>query len=299
MVDWSVSSANPTSTFGGQVPTWMLLVWGKPSKRWRRFRGFGTRTRGARWNLRVEMGPVQFGECVIEVLSPTQAEVAAETSCPGRLRPNVLSSALLVTWRDCQVVLGADLTRPGWDNVESRRGPEYFATTDGLKISITALRQAQHAVALGSPPPRDRLAVASPFSQGRRVPDFAPGQDVDQLLGLVTQVYLTTHHGPLPPIAKSMIDGLTSRRRQSATSDQYRYLWTTPFSEMLLRVGSLPASPLTVCSLRYNAWLAEHVRRLLDSGCSPRDVLRPYRSVVLANHGGSRWLHATMSACGT
>lgn len=150
-----------------------------------------------RWELLAGGTPMVLGELTIEVLSPA-AGVVDEVKAAAHPDFNRASSAMLLRWRDCELVLGADLTHPGWDDVMSAHGPRRFAEAHGLKASHHGSANAQHAVALGDPPARERLVVATPYNKGRKVPGYNDGGDVARLLELATRLHVTTHHGPLP-----------------------------------------------------------------------------------------------------
>ncbi len=173
---------------------------------------------GSRWNLHAGGPPVEIGGARIEVLSPTDAALAGATSAT---RPNDVSSAMLLTWEGSRVLLGADLTNVGWADIEATHGPLSFADTTAIKVAHHGSAPAQHPVALGVPPARDRLSIGTPFNKGRKVPIFADGGDVELLLRRSSRLYLSTHHGPLP--------------QDCATRDVVRRSVTTPTR----RLGSL------------------------------------------------------------
>jgi hypothetical protein len=155
---------------------------------------------GARWELFASDEPVELGELTIEVLSPA-AGVVEKVRAAVKPEFNRASSAMLLRWRECELLLGADLTRPGWDDVEASHGDERFAGAHGYKVAHHASQNAQHAVPLGEPPARDRTVIATPYNKGHKVPSYGAGGDVERLLEFVTVLNVTTHHGPLPPDA--------------------------------------------------------------------------------------------------
>jgi beta-lactamase superfamily II metal-dependent hydrolase len=151
-----------------------------------------------RWELHAGVSPLRLGAATIDVLSPPPATVdrVLATSRPDL---NRISGAMLLTWDNCRVLLGADLTHPGWDEVEQAYGALHFADAAGIKVSHHGSEGAQHPIALGEPPARERPSLLSPYNRGKKVPNFADDQDVDLLLRLSSRLYLTAHHGPLPP----------------------------------------------------------------------------------------------------
>ena len=130
----------------------------------------------SRWLL-VEGATRTVGEATIEVLSPPA------NSQPRKGNLNRLSSAMLVRWHECQILLGADLPVPGWRAVAKGVSPATgFATSQALKVAHHGSKGAQHATAIGVPPPRDRACVATPFNRGRQLPSYADDRGVDLLL---------------------------------------------------------------------------------------------------------------------
>lgn len=118
-----------------------------------------------------------LGDATIEVLSPPA------DSQPRRGDLNRLSSAMLVRWDECRILLGADLPVPGWRAVAKGVSPATgLATSQALKVAHHGSKGAQHATAIGVPPPRDRACVATPFNRGRQLPNYADDHGVDLLL---------------------------------------------------------------------------------------------------------------------
>jgi hypothetical protein len=109
-----------------------------------------------------------------------------------------MSSAMLLTWESCTLLLGADLVNTrGWDAVATRHGALAFATTTAMKVAHHGSKEAQHPVALGHPPATDRVHLATPF-KSKKVPNYGSGGDVEHLLGVANRLYLSSHHGPRP-----------------------------------------------------------------------------------------------------
>jgi Metallo-beta-lactamase superfamily len=151
----------------------------------------------ARWELFENDQPLELGEMSVEVLSPA---IGAVDAVKAMAEPdfNRASSAMLLRWRQCTLVLGADLTRPGWEDVQTSHADLSLSDAQGLKASHHASWNAQHPVALGLPPARARTVVATPYNKGRKVPNYGPGGDVEHILELTEALLVTGHHGPLP-----------------------------------------------------------------------------------------------------
>jgi beta-lactamase superfamily II metal-dependent hydrolase len=151
----------------------------------------------ARWSLHSAAPATTIGDATIEVLSPRLATID-ELRTASHPDLNLASSVLLVTWKNCRILLGADLPNPGWDILQEQHGPLHFSDTSAFKIAHHGSHLAQHSVALGKPPPRDRLSLATPYNKGKKVPSIETGGDIDQLLNLTVRVFMTTSHGRLP-----------------------------------------------------------------------------------------------------
>lgn len=156
----------------------------------------------SRWELLESDQRVQLGELSIEVLSPAQGVVDA-VKAMAKPDFNRASSAMLLRWRDCTLVLGADLTCPGWDDVQHSRGDAGLSNADALKASHHASENAQHPAALGLPPARSRTVIATPYSKGKKVPNYGADGDVEKILKLTDALLVTGHHGPLPADASA------------------------------------------------------------------------------------------------
>ena len=113
---------------------------------------------------------------------------------------NELSTAILFEWKDVSLTLGGDLVnRRGWDGLATLRCPDAFANTEGVKVPHHGSAEAQHPVVLGTPPPKDRVFLATPYNRGKKVPDYRPGADVSQLLKVMNRLLISAHHGHRPP----------------------------------------------------------------------------------------------------
>lgn len=139
----------------------------------------------SKWSLRAG-DRKRVGELQLEVLHPK--------AIPAR-RPrdlNALSTPILMRWHDCRFLLGADLPNSGWKKVEKLYEIHTeFTDAHLLKASHHASDAAQHHLAIGSPPPKDRVCVATPFNRGTRLPSYADEGGIDQLLKTHRQVVLT------------------------------------------------------------------------------------------------------------
>lgn len=152
----------------------------------------------SRWELDPAAPPVQFADATVEVLTPLEATINHNRTAVDP-NYNELSSAMLVSWRECRLLLGADLINiRGWNSLEAVHGALAFSHTTAMKVAHHGSKEAQHTIALGNPPPTARTYVGTPYSRGRKVPDFRDGEDVELLLGVMDRLLMTGHHGPLP-----------------------------------------------------------------------------------------------------
>jgi hypothetical protein len=151
----------------------------------------------SRWELEANTQR-SIGGATVKVLAPAQATVTRNQTL-SEPNYNEMSSAMLFSWKNCQLLLGADLVNNyGWNAVAEAHGDSAFSNTSGIKISHHGSKEAQHQVALGVPPKTDRVFMGTPFGQGRKVPDYRDGEDVELLLAVAKQVYVSGHHGLRP-----------------------------------------------------------------------------------------------------
>lgn len=151
-----------------------------------------------RWELAGGAAPIDLDGARVEILTPLPDAVNHNIS-RGQPDHNEMSTAVLLTVGGCSLLLGGDLVnRRGWDSVEKAHGSLSFSKTAGFKVAHHGSEEAQHSVALGVPPPRPRVLLASPYNRGHRVPDFTDGHDVDRLLQVADRLYMSGHHGALP-----------------------------------------------------------------------------------------------------
>lgn len=134
-----------------------------------------------RWEM--NRGDVRrFGELELTVLHPHQELAANHPTVPNRL-----STALLVTWRDVRLLLGADVPSLDWENIA-----EDF---DGLGRHA-ALKFPHHASA-GSVHvswgrgPRNRIWIVTPYNRGQKLPRYEEDQGLAWALKYVEKVHLT------------------------------------------------------------------------------------------------------------
>ena len=154
---------------------------------------------GSRWELSENAPPLIRGGATISALTPliSSLDYAATLTEPDM---NELSTAILFEWKDVSLILGGDLVnRRGWDGLETLHDPETFADTEGVKVAHHGSAEAQHSIALGKPPPTDRVFLATPYNRGGKVPNYRPGADVSQLLKVMNRLLISAHHGPRPP----------------------------------------------------------------------------------------------------
>ena len=164
----------------------------------------------SRWELHSGADALKIEAASIRVLTPLPETVE---HCRSVASPdyNEMSSAMVITWHDCELLLGADLVnRRGWDSLAIVHGELRFAHTTAMKVAHHGSKEAQHSFALGIPPATDRTYLATPYSRGRKVPDFRDGEDVELLLDVMHRLRLASHHGPRPADAAT-----TDTRRQA------------------------------------------------------------------------------------
>jgi glyoxylase-like metal-dependent hydrolase (beta-lactamase superfamily II) len=97
---------------------------------------------------------------------------------------NAISTPILLTRGQTSLLLGADLTIPGWRKVR-REFPdaELLAETQALKASHHGSAGAQHPIAIGEPPRRQRVCAVTPFGGGQKpLPDYEDGGGMSMLL---------------------------------------------------------------------------------------------------------------------
>ncbi|MCP9491803.1 MAG: MBL fold metallo-hydrolase [Solirubrobacteraceae bacterium MAG38_C4-C5] len=128
----------------------------------------------------------------VEVLSPSQQEADAAHAYPTPSF-NAISAAMRVTWHDVELILGADLTTPGWQAVQGRRAPTTGDAAHMHKASHHGSDTGHHAWALGVAPPTHRPVGLTPYNV--RVPNFAPGRDIDKLHDTIDELAMTAVPG--------------------------------------------------------------------------------------------------------
>jgi hypothetical protein len=124
----------------------------------------------------------------------------AITHSQGVKSPNVneMSSAMVVTWEGCRVLLGADLINVrGWNALDADPAGQSFSDVPGVKIAHHGSMEAQHTLAVGLPPPGSRTFIVTPFNK-QKLPRFDDGGGVDHLLQRTDRLLLTSHWGAVP-----------------------------------------------------------------------------------------------------
>jgi hypothetical protein len=140
---------------------------------------------GSRWEL-LASSSCRVGAATIEVLHPA---IKPQTR-PRDL--NRISSPMLISWKQCRILLGADLPRPGWNAVgRSRPNADELSGAHALKASHHGAKGAQHPIAIGGEPPSGRPCIVTPFNRGRKLPSYANTHGIDQLLAAHTEVGVT------------------------------------------------------------------------------------------------------------
>ena len=153
---------------------------------------------GSRWELSEGADPLKRDGATISALTPLTSSLAhaATLAAPDM---NELSTAIHFEWEEVSLILGGDLVnRRGWDGLEALHGNGAFANTEGVKVAHHGSAEAQHSIALGTPPPTDRVFLATPYNRGKKVPDYRPGADVSQLLRVMNRLLISAHHGRRP-----------------------------------------------------------------------------------------------------
>ncbi len=129
------------------------------------------------------------GDAVLTSLHPAEAFAQQNPDAD----PNVLSSALLLRWKEVRILLGADVENPHWEEIAR----EFPGLRDHAAMKVP--HHASHASAgsegalhtsflEGS---NSRFWVVTPYSKGRRLPRMEDGQGIHQLLNHVSCLYLT------------------------------------------------------------------------------------------------------------
>lgn len=141
---------------------------------------------GSRWPLLAGSTRV-LGDAQVEVIHPAKLP-------RNRPRdPNRLSTPMRISWHGCELLLGADLPRSGW-NAVAREFAEAgrLAEASLLKASHHGSTGAQHRVVTGDPPPGERPCVVTPFNSRAKLPDYSDGQGIDRLLKTHSRVCVTS-----------------------------------------------------------------------------------------------------------
>jgi len=123
----------------------------------------------------------------VEVLFPDQIP-------PKKPRnPNLLSAPMMLRWQSCHVLLGADLLSTKWKTVERKYAKQSeLKLSHALKASHHGSGRSQHHVAIGAPPPKNRVCLLTPFNRNSKLPDYGDGEGMDRLLECHERVGVTS-----------------------------------------------------------------------------------------------------------
>jgi hypothetical protein len=158
---------------------------------------------GSRWELQGNSAPREIGGATIRVLTPL-IDTITHNQALKKPDVNEMSSAMILTWENCQLLLGADLvSMRGWNALAATPHNEIFTDVPGVKIAHHGSMKAQHPIVVGSPPPGSRTFIATPFNK-EKLPRFEDGEGVEYLLGATDRLLLTTHWGESPASAASI-----------------------------------------------------------------------------------------------
>jgi hypothetical protein len=123
------------------------------------------------------------GDAIARVLQPPE-EFARQFK---GTKWNHLSSAILLTWKNSTLLLGADVPTPHWADICD-------ATTQAnlhqiMKVPHHGSDEAMDdGYLLGT---RDRLWIVTPYSRGEKVPSFDDDRGVHRMLTHVDAIYMT------------------------------------------------------------------------------------------------------------
>lgn len=124
---------------------------------------------------------IGLGDSVLTALHPDPSEV-------GNLkRANDWSTPILLEWKSTRLLLGAEVPKRFWADIDVT-----FQTArhHGYKVAHHCSKSNfEPSVFQGA---TDRFWVATPCAQKPQPPRFEDGRGVDQLLGCVSEVYLTS-----------------------------------------------------------------------------------------------------------
>ncbi|WP_238641414.1 MBL fold metallo-hydrolase [Halorhodospira halophila] len=158
-----------------------------------------------RWEL-YRGGQRQFGDVNLTVLHPDEQE------CLSGKSPNQLASALLIEWRGCRILLGADVEHDGWESI--RRHFSELGHHAALKYPHHGSSGAFHtAFAEGG---GHRTWVITPWNRGAGLPRYDDGEGLDQALAFCPEIHLTglpirhdlQGHVPYHTTREALRDGL-------------------------------------------------------------------------------------------
>jgi beta-lactamase superfamily II metal-dependent hydrolase len=150
---------------------------------------------GCKWEMHA--GDIEpLGDASVKVVSPAPAirtEQLDRWRSGRQINKNVISTALLLTWRDRRVLLGSDLVeepKGGW--TASLTLDAGLGDHDLLKVPHHGSNEALVDGVL-RPQTRvpDPLRIVAPFNKRWRLPSFAAGEGVHRINSLGGTTYLT------------------------------------------------------------------------------------------------------------
>lgn len=127
----------------------------------------------------------QVGDAVFTALHPGKSEADAFRRRP-RINPNLLSSAMLLEWGECRILLGADLPASRWKRNLGRRG---LGQHNACKVPHHGSKDSVSPVyAEGD---SQRLWFTTPWNRSSGLPRFEDGEGLQYLLGFCDKIWLT------------------------------------------------------------------------------------------------------------
>lgn len=167
------------------------------------------RVPSSRWDL-VSGCTRSVGGATLVALHPPEG-----TPAPPREQANALCNAVLLTWNECRLLLGADLEHAGWASVAERHGALQIFAHAGAKVPHHGSAGALHEVWCDGA--RGRVWALTPWNRGRKLPRFEDGEGLDRMLAHVDRVHLTGL-----PVAHDAQDEAPCRTSRRALRDGTR-----------------------------------------------------------------------------
>jgi len=126
----------------------------------------------------------RLGTCRVRVLNPDRAVHAA--GFPQNI--NRLSTALLIEWQDCRLLIGGDVENPDWSDIQAAG---YGLDHAGCKVPHHGSSRAHHSAWLNGD--KRRGWCITPWHAGRL--PWSTAGDMRRLLAAVESVHLTSGVG--------------------------------------------------------------------------------------------------------